>query len=55
MSFSESGSHAAYEVIDLEEEAEEELEERVARPRTSQSVNFWEGGKAVAATGAQAG
>ena len=53
-SFSESESHADYEVIDLEEDTEEELQERVARLRTCQSVSYWEGGKAVAATGAEA-
>lgn len=54
-SFSESGKHADYEVIDLEEEAEDELRERQARLRTCQFVSYREGGMAVAATGALAG
>lgn len=54
-SFSESGKHADDEVIDLEEEAEDELQEREARPRTCQFVSYREGGMAVAATAAPAG
>ena len=54
-SFSESGKHADYKVIDFEEEAEDELQEREARRRTCQFVSYWEGGMTMAATGAQAG